>query len=807
MRFSISAAVAALILVLVGCTATDQPVNIKQKDSTTDQYLKDTKDTALLHWRDGHQCDSQMRWWWDNVSGDAAQPCVDNNKDLITVSLSGGGTKAAIFSAESMFYLDAIGLLPRVSMISSVSGGSFASAYYALSCDINDPGCFTKETSNKQAPPRWDYDLPKNPDPDNPNNGAFQYIGYGFADLLGDGKLRLFTNHQDPVSPTEFAAFIDQHYFNSKIIQSDVEHSLDISKNFKFKDRNVYHRPNLVLNTTLINDLRFLSENAIDGNHGLGFLRRRNADEFYHFAFTNYYFGRIDSNLDEFPLGYAVAASGAFPMLIGTPLLKDFQFCDSLHSNVSLYHSNPEAKSLKANTCKDDNLDVMRLTDGGANDNQGLLEVFLTYAELMNDESRSVNSTYPHRCDHRALPETEVNLNLQAAKSQLTEDLWLAECLKGGDRGLALVVNSSITEATGESLTDSAILKTLVGTADRVSAAIDVYSGGGYNLRKRLFKSDLDAANGKIHRAVPNPDPNKMINVDIVEVGLMTLDDYPEGGHEAALLELALLDEAGTDESERARRLRQLDINALQDIGADRGNTGRCYSPNGSPDALHPVPCQTYQQIQSEVFEYMTHQNRENLGLGHVHPQCLFEQSKFTEMGLTSLASMDKKFGVCLRHAARFATALRGEELCQRTANGSGFYTPLNDQTALRCEGGHLKRLTATALDKFRSLGDCEMDEKEWWQNVKVRTSLLTNEPFVNELKMAMGGRRSYKDKGLDQPKFAAWQEQWRKRFPHSTMQEAPDSPEDFIAHYPLSEVCDLHLYSPDIPQTPDLSQ
>ncbi len=48
--------------------------------------------------------------------------------DFVTLSLSGGGVKAAVFAGETMFYLQALGLLQQASVISSVSGGSFSAA-------------------------------------------------------------------------------------------------------------------------------------------------------------------------------------------------------------------------------------------------------------------------------------------------------------------------------------------------------------------------------------------------------------------------------------------------------------------------------------------------------------------------------------------------------------------------------------------------------------------------------------------------------------------------------------------------------
>jgi hypothetical protein len=67
-----------------------------------------------------------------------ATDCHDTGKrqrDFVAIALSGGGAKAAVFSGETLFYMQALGLLQVTSVISTVSGGSVAGAVYALSCD------------------------------------------------------------------------------------------------------------------------------------------------------------------------------------------------------------------------------------------------------------------------------------------------------------------------------------------------------------------------------------------------------------------------------------------------------------------------------------------------------------------------------------------------------------------------------------------------------------------------------------------------------------------------------------------------
>jgi hypothetical protein len=55
--------------------------------------------------------------------------------NFIALSLSGGGSRAAVFSAAVMFELQKHGILQQVDVVSSASGGSVSAALYAVSCD------------------------------------------------------------------------------------------------------------------------------------------------------------------------------------------------------------------------------------------------------------------------------------------------------------------------------------------------------------------------------------------------------------------------------------------------------------------------------------------------------------------------------------------------------------------------------------------------------------------------------------------------------------------------------------------------
>ena len=82
-----------------------------------------------------------------------------NPKVLMMLALSGGGSRAAYFSAEVMLRLQTVfperDLLREVDVLSSVSGGSLAAAYYAISKDarIEDAALAAAVAPPPPAPP------------------------------------------------------------------------------------------------------------------------------------------------------------------------------------------------------------------------------------------------------------------------------------------------------------------------------------------------------------------------------------------------------------------------------------------------------------------------------------------------------------------------------------------------------------------------------------------------------------------------------------------------------------------------------
>jgi predicted acylesterase/phospholipase RssA len=177
------------------------------------------------------------------------------------ISISGGGSRSANFSAACLFQLQKLGLLQRADYISSVSGGSLTAAYY---CVAND-----KE---------W-------------NPGNLQHkLTHAFADDV------LFNT----LIPWNFLALAVTDWDRSDLLADSFRRVL-FSRNGKpltFADLRK-DRPRLLINAT-------------DLQSGRGFV------------FCNETFDDLNADLSSYPLAHAVAASSAVPVLLHQVTLRDF---------------------------------------------------------------------------------------------------------------------------------------------------------------------------------------------------------------------------------------------------------------------------------------------------------------------------------------------------------------------------------------------------------------------------------------------------------------------------------------------------
>ena len=401
---------------------------------------------------------------------DLAAQCHDPDAhDFVTLSLSGGGTKAAVFAGETMFYLQALGLLQQASVVSSVSGGSFTGALYALSCDAGDIQCQAVTRPGLRRPV-WSH------------GETMRTLGTGYSALVGEQVVRLvLAGFGASISAGRFAQVIDETYLGR---------SPGVEDRYTFGDMNP-RRPHLFMNATIVSRNRAgVESEPTPGCPGIArsALRRRTPDEFFHFAFSDYYFGLLRSTITDYPVAGGVAASAAFPVLIDSASLRDY--CQDKENGI-------------------------RLMDGGVNDNQGLMEIYMILSELALHQARSDLSVV----DPAAL-----------------------ERLHAGDRAWFIVVNSSVTETTGSSpsvgdATERSIPALLTGVVDKVERATDIYSAIGYELRKQLYEAEGDRMPG--YRDTPEVWP--------VDISLTSLDQYANGGTEAELRRKSHIGQEPTD--------------------------------------------------------------------------------------------------------------------------------------------------------------------------------------------------------------------------------------------------------------------
>lgn len=610
---SVVARVLVAVLAVAGCAPLGHNTALTRVPARDDVAAYPT---TPLRWHLGPRCADRFPAAARNRQ-DLAAACEPDPRghDFVAVAISGGGAKAATFGGEALFLLQALGLLQHADVVSGVSGGSFAATLYALSCDRSDTAC--REAPGRQARPVWDY------------AESMERLSRGYLALLAEFVGRAVV----PILPTaipngRFAGFIDRTYLAAE--QGG-------GAGFTFADLNP-RRPHLFVNSAIVSGHRFVvdevapcrpvAQRSTEG--GRGFLRRRSADEFAHFSFTDFYFRRLCSDITTYPLARAVAASAAFPALIEYAKLED--------------HGAGRGHALL-------------LTDGGANDNQGLTEIYMHLAEALAGQRRS--------------------------EPRAGEQLGgRTEMFGRRDRGLYFVINTSMTDTMGVDDVPGyapSLVSFLFSTAGRVSSAFDRASAANFSLRSRLYLRELLLAQQHFEKANGWSGWAAEERIRVQEIGLSALDEYPLGGAAAALRQ-------------------------------ERG----VWPPH--PSEYDPDQQRIARQIvrQRSAFESLqTPLARDRLGLSDIHPQCLFERSKEAERSIFSLAYLDGETSVCLRHAARWSAALRAQELCNDLHRGE---QPLNDTRHFReaCVAGKLALLPNHANDRLAeacALGDLQAEE------------------------------------------------------------------------------------------------
>lgn len=237
----------------------------------------------------------------------------------LILTFSGGGTRAASLSYGVLKELKNQNLLDEIDVISSVSGGSFTSAYFGLYGEqiFED---FEEKFLKKPIQTRL-IDTFINP---------FNWFGLSFS------------NRSDYV-----ASYYEEEIFGAKTFG-------DLRKN----------GPKIIINATDIST----------GNA---------------FSFSPDTFRRICSDWETYPIGKAVTASSAVPVLFSPITLKNYAGCLSPYDNarkrrVLLTHNGKQSLELKKYQEKE-KFQYLHLVDGGIADNLGIRSLLDIIAQYDND--------------------------------------------------------------------------------------------------------------------------------------------------------------------------------------------------------------------------------------------------------------------------------------------------------------------------------------------------------------------------------------------------------------------------------------
>ncbi|HXV24478.1 MAG TPA: patatin-like phospholipase family protein [Alphaproteobacteria bacterium] len=235
--------------------------------------------------------------------GGEGDPCagIPRDSNFVALTLSGGGTRSAVLSAAIMFELQRLSILRSVDVISSVSGGSLTAALYAASCDP-DADCQANVAQSDRV--YWN---------------EREILGMLRHNFMGDWAVSLLFN------PVYVARYMTT-YFNRNDVMADALADRLYTRSTGFFSANDGltfaqlnpRRPNLILGATDVTTspeeyglpgrcFQFTLEH-FQGPGASAIVSERN----------------INSDLDRYPLAYAVMASNAFPGLFQYENLRDF---------------------------------------------------------------------------------------------------------------------------------------------------------------------------------------------------------------------------------------------------------------------------------------------------------------------------------------------------------------------------------------------------------------------------------------------------------------------------------------------------
>ncbi len=209
-------------------------------------------------------------------------------------------------------------LLDRVDIISSVSGGSVTAALYALSCEpTKDPEDKCPRTVENTPRCAWTYGSGDNPFEVQKANritdtDRLKDCGTVFKRMLPNFEWSWVGNWFWPENIVRywFTDFDRSNIMAETLSDNLYDHSFLDGESLGFQDINP-RRPALIVNATNFTRPSRRSKKA-----------SKDIDLF--FSFTKAKFKELHSNLDHYPIAYAVMASSAFPGVFSYVTLRDF---------------------------------------------------------------------------------------------------------------------------------------------------------------------------------------------------------------------------------------------------------------------------------------------------------------------------------------------------------------------------------------------------------------------------------------------------------------------------------------------------
>lgn len=376
------------------------------------------------------------------------QPPVMEDSTNFAVAISGGGSRSAVFAAGVLEQLAHLpdprhggrSLMDSCDVISGVSGGSLAAAYYS----VYKPNDFSSAEETSAFFQRFKSNMTV----DFQFRGVAHYLTapweavgkyysrYRFVQTLGT------TFDQHIFQGTDFDHLLERELKGESPATILNATSLDTGQKFLFTNLNV--QQNYAIDPMkLINHLGDIAPRS--DQPALTALAQIASTP----IFTPFGFDAINSNIGEFKIAHAVAASSAYPVVPGPAALQNFATPGYVH-----------------------------LADGGANDNSGVDSIVGLYLSRLQQAKRakrlvvvSINVSEPLKSKKAGNPDgyvSSIEYADRASVALATRAQTFATVLYNAPQSLS-VISVSLPDATCAQQLDSTAAMLAISERDMLT--------------------------------------------------------------------------------------------------------------------------------------------------------------------------------------------------------------------------------------------------------------------------------------------------------------------------------------------------